>query len=258
MDDHITPAQTMILQKALTCGAAELFSLLQETDTDIIRAALKNPACSENHLLALLKRRDLREEQLKAVCNHPIAAESHALKISLAQHPATPAPQLTVLLSHLHLFDLVTMCQLPGVTADAKMAAERVIIQRLPGTPLGNKMTLARRATALVLDNLVKDGDQRIIAVCLDNPHLKESSLYQLAKNKATSPETISLIARHPRWQGRPNLKQAILGNPRTPTVWFTLFLPTLTTSELKRLATTSLTVQQKKEVHHELKRRAI
>ena len=257
MDDHITPAQTQILQQALCCDATELFGVLQETDTDILRAALKNPVCSENHLLTLLKRRDLREEQIKVICHHPITAESHQLKIALAQHPATPAPQLANLLPHLYLFDLVTLCQLPGVTADAKMAAERVIVQRLPGTPLGNKVTLARRATALVLDTLVREGDPRIVAVCLDNPHLKESSLYQLAKNRATSPETISLIARHPRWQGRPNLKQAILGNPRTPTVWFTLFLPSLTTSDLKRLTAANLTVQQKKEVHLELKRRA-
>jgi hypothetical protein len=258
MSDHISADLARQLHHALTCGGDELFTLLQEKSTDVLHAALKNPACAENHLLALLKRRELKEEEVKTLFGHPVAQASHAVKVALAHHPATPAPQLANLLPQLHLFELVTLCHLPGATADLKTAAERAIIQRLPGIQLGSKITLARRATALVLEALVKEGDPLVIAPSLDNPHLKEGSLYQLIRSSTTSQETLSLIARHPRWQSRPNLKLAILGNPRTPSVWFTRFLPSLTTAELKRLVASSITSAQKNEVRLEMKRRGI
>lgn len=258
MTDHLTAEAALILKNALTCSADELFRQIQDATGDTLKVALKNPACSENHLLTLLKRRDLQEDLLKAIGKHPIALENHQVHVAIAHHPATPAQQLAGLLKQLYLFELASLCTLPGATADMKMAAERTIILRLPGTPLGNKITLARRATAQVLEALVKEGDPQIIGVCLDNPHLKESSLYQLIKSSRTSPETLSLIARHPRWQGRPNLKLAILSNSRTPTIWFTHFLPSLTTAELKRLSTTGITAVQQKEIRCELKRRGV
>lgn len=258
MTDHLTAEDAVILKHALTCSAEELFRQLQDATGDTLKVALKNPACSANHLLALLKRRDLQEDQLKAIGKHPIAVENHQVKVAITHHPATPAPQLAGLLKQLYLFELTSLCTLPGATADMKMAAERTIILRLPGTPLGNKITLARRATAQVLEALVKEGDPQILGICLDNPHLKESSLFQLIKSSRTSPETLSLIARHPRWQGRPNLKLAILGNSRTPAIWFMQFLPSLTTAELKRLAATSLNAGQQKEIRCELKRRGV
>ena len=44
------------------------------------------------------------------------------------------------------------------------------------------------------------------------------------------------MVARHPRWQHRPNLRLAILKNPKTPPVWFTLFLPHLPLNDVKGL----------------------
>jgi hypothetical protein len=122
------------------------------------------------------------------------------------------------------------------MTADQKLAAERAIILRLPTTPLGNRLTLARRATATLLEALLKEGDSRVVEVCLTNPRLKEGVLYQFLRGGAATAETISMVARNPRWQGRPNIREAILTNPRTPLVWFHLWLPAMKGPDLRRL----------------------
>lgn len=246
-----------LLHRALTAQGDELLVILEQAPLDVVQAALKNPALGESHLLLILKRSDLKEEQIKGICKLAIAEESHTLKLAIARHHSTPAPQLLGILPQLYLFELLNFCHIPGITPDQKLAAERSIIQRLPVTPLGNKLTLARRATPLVLEALLKEGDPRVVEVCLTNPRLKEGALYQFLRSSAAKADTISMVARSPRWQNRPNLREAILTNPRTPLIWFTLWLPTMARSELRRLiASSRMTPQQKKVVEEALGRR--
>lgn len=245
------------LHKALTAGAGELFQVLQDPSAEVLRAALRNPALSEEHLLALLRRRDLPEDLIKAIYQQERTAASHRLKLALAQNPGTPGTVVLAILPHLHLFELLNLCLLPGVTPDQRYAAERQILQRLGNTPLGNKLILARRGTSTLVGELVKEGDPRLLEACLANPRLKEISLLQFLGGPNADAETISMIARHPRWQSRPNLRLAILKNRRTPPVWFTLFLPRLVTPELHALlASRRLDPNQHRLVEEELRKR--
>ncbi|ABQ25047.1 hypothetical protein Gura_0839 [Geotalea uraniireducens Rf4] len=245
------------LHHALTADKNELRQVLQSPSMEVLRAALKNPSLDEAHLLALLERRDLSEELLKAVFSLPAVGESHNLKVAVVRNPNTPGQVTLALLPHLYLFELVTICYLPGVTPDQKLAAERAVIQRLPGTPLGNKLTLARRGTANIIEALLREGDAQIIDACLTNPRIKESAIFQFLSSAKASAETISLIARHPRWKTRPNLITALLRNQKTPVVWYNLFLPTLNTAEIRNLlASQRLSQTQKVAVEEELKRR--
>lgn len=243
-----------LLQKALTATGDELLAILQQSPLEIVRTALRNRALTENHLLAMLRRHDLGEEQLGAICRLSITESSHNVKVAVARHPNTPSQELLKILPQLHLFELLSFCLLAGISPDQKLAAERTIIQRLPLTPLGNKLTLARRATANLLETLLKEGDPRLVEICLTNPNLKEGAIFQFLRSGAATAETISLVARNPRWQNRPNLKEAILTNPRTPLIWFTLWLPGMKVAEMKRLITSNrLTSRQKKAVEERL-----
>jgi hypothetical protein len=245
------------LYRALTAGREELFQVLEDPSMEVVRTALKNPVLDDNHLLALLGRRDLSEDILGVICRLEAVVASHSLKVAVAQNPATPGSQLAALLPHLYLFELVTLCSLPGMTPDLKVAAERAIIQRLPTTPLGNKLTLARRGTSAVMDSLMREGDPRFLEACLDNPRLKESAVFSFLSGPNAAPDTISMVARHPRWKNRVSLQCAMLKNPKTPGIWFTIFLPHLSLNDVRTLkASTRLTPAQKRLVIEELKRR--
>ena len=254
----LDPGLARRLHGALTAGPDELFQLVQDPAPEILRIVLKNPRLAEDHLLALLKRRDLSEDLLKAVFRLEKVESSHRLKVALVYNPGIPGAVAQSLLPQLYLFELVNLCHLPGVTPDQKLAAERVIIQRLPTTPLGNKLTLARRGTSAVVAELLKEGDSRLVEVCLVSPRLKEVAILQFLGSSRATAETISSIARHPKWKSRPNLRLAILRNRHTPPVWFTLFLPALRTAEINGLlASRRLTPQQKTLVNDELKKRS-
>jgi hypothetical protein len=245
------------LRRALTVDGAELFPLLQDPSGEVLRTLLKNPRLSEEHLLVLLKRRDLSEDLLKAIAQLRPTDGGHRLKVALSRNPGIPGAMLRELLPQLYLFELLELCYLPGVTPDQKVAAERVILQRLPTTPLGNKLTLARRGTTSLVDALLKEGDIRLMEACLQNQRLREVSILQFLNGPQAAADTISAIARNPRWKGRPNVRMAILKNRKTPAIWFTLHLPALRTADLQALiASRRLAPAQKQLVNEELERR--
>ncbi len=245
------------LQRALRAGPEDLYQVMQDPSMEVLRAAFKNPALSEEHLLVLLKRRDLTEEIPRTIYRQQRIELSHRLLVALVQNPATPAPVSLTLLPRLHLFELVALLFLPWATPDQKLGAERQIVKRLPTVPLGNKITLARRGSSIVVEALLKEGEPRAVAACLDNPRLREVSILQFLASSGATAETISMVARHERWKSRPHLRLAILRNQKTPPVWYTLWLPSIPLRELHNLQVDRrLSARQKKMVVEEVKRR--
>ena len=257
--EHLDSTRAKRLAAVLNAGSEALFQLILETDQELLETLLHNPNLGDKHLLALLKRRDLPEHIPKRIYQQRQSDMSHALLLALTKNPTTPGSLVRNLLPRLRLFELVDICYLPGGTPDQKLAAERAILLRLPTMPLGNKITLARRATAAVVGEILKEGDPRTLEACLNNPRLKEAAVYQFLTGSRATATTISMIARHSRWQQRPNLRLAILKNRQTPTVWFTLWLPKLPIGVLNQLLSTRrLSPPQKKAIRLELHHRGL
>ncbi len=243
------------LRAALTADKDQLFSVVQSAGEDVLKAALHNPSLDEQHLQVLLKRRGLGSIPA-AIYNSRRLLESYPVKFALVCHPETPSHIVLTLIPLLYIFDLLKICLMPGISTDVHQAAERSIVQRIPTQPLGNKMTLAHRGSAAVVEALLREGLPTVVEACLDNPHLKEGSLHQFLTSAQATAETVSMVARHSRWKSRPNIRLAILKNPRTPAIWYTMFLPGLPSTTLRDLlASPRLTFAQKELVrqagHH-------
>lgn len=245
------------LYRALTAGREELPTLLEDPSRDVLKAVLKNPELDEPCLFLLLKRRDLSDDLLTAMYRLPLTEASHRLKVALVHHHATPDHIVLTLIPHLYLFELVTVCFLPGITPDRRLVAERALIKRLAETPLGSKISLARRAPSEVVEALLHEGQPQLMAACLDNPRLKQAAILRFLAGPGATAETISVVARHPRWKSRHELKLAILKNSKTPLVWFTALLPGLSLVEVKNIYVSSrISAAQKACVAEELLRR--
>jgi len=245
------------LYRAIKADREDILRLLEDPSMEVVKALLKNPDIDESCLLQLLKRRDLTEDVLKAVYRMSLTDTSHRLKVALVHHHASPDHIVLALIPHLYLFELVTVCLLPGATPDRRLVAERAIIKRLPEEPLGSKITLARRAPSAVVEALLCECLPQLVDACLDNPRLKQASIFKLMNGPGANAETISAVARHPRWKSRHELKVAILKNNKTPLIWFTALLPGLSLSEVKNIYISSrISAAQKVCVAEELLRR--
>ncbi len=243
------------LHQALTADKDQLYQVIQSVDGDLLMAALRNPALDEGHLLALLKRRGLVEAVFNAIYNGRKFTDSYKVTVALCCHPDAPLHIAQTLLPQFFIFDLIKVCNLTYISPDLRILAERSVLQRLAAQPLGNKLTLARRGTATIVEALLREGaPPQLVEACLDNPRLKEGALHQFIASPLSTAETISMVARNGRWKGRPNIRLAILKNVRTPAVWFSQLLPGLPRMQLKELlAVQRLTSAQKSMIRNAL-----
>ena len=243
------------LQEAHTADKERLFTLILSSREEVLLAILRNPFLDHLHLQALLKRRGLGAV-ITAIHADKRFMEIGSIKCAVAAHPDTPPGIAQSLLSLLYIFDQLKLCYIPGVPPDTRIAAERKIVQQIPTQPLGNKITLARRGTAAILEALLREAQPKILEACLDNPHLKEGVLYQFLVSSVATAEAISQVARSNRWKSRPNIRLAILKNPRTPLIWFSAFLPGMAAATLHDLLVSPrLTYAQKELVRQAVSR---
>lgn len=255
--DAMNPALAARLHLALTASEDVLYDIVRDPSVDVLLAALKNPGLAPDHLKVLLRRTDLTEQIILAVSRTKLYEEHHGVRALVFRNAATPSHIAVSMVPQLHLFELVDAVLLATIPPDHRIAAERAVVQRLPSVPLGNRITLARRATATILEALLADGDSRLMEACLANPRLSEGSIARLLNGANATAEVISAIARHDRWKARPGVRRAILRNSRTPLIWFTLWLPSLPVTELRDLAiSTRLDLPRKRLVQEALEKR--
>jgi hypothetical protein len=172
---------------------------------------------SEDAALALVKRSDVTAEALAQLAKNPIASKSRKVLVALASHPRTPRHVSIPLLRGMFTFDLMNFGLTPAVAPDVKRAAEEQLIMRLESLPVGQKITLARRASGRVAATLLQSSDQRIISPALDNKQLSEALLVQALMKPRAPDRLFVLVSDHPTWQQRHEIQIALLRSQKTP-----------------------------------------
>jgi hypothetical protein len=175
------------------------------------------PGLTEDAALALVKNVDVTAEELARLAKNSIASKSRKLVVALASHPRTPRHVSIPLLRGMFTFDLMDLALTPAVAPDVKRVAEEQLIMRLESLPLGQRITLARRASGRVAAALLQTSDQRIISSALDNKQLTEVLVIQ-ALMKPRAPERLYVtVADHASWQLRREVQIALLRSENTP-----------------------------------------
>jgi hypothetical protein len=217
---------------------------------DLLRTAV-DPAFTEDLALALLKRADLPAEVLEQIAKSANALKSRKVKIALVSHPHTPRHVSVPLARQFYTFDLMKVALSPRVPADVKVAVDHVLISRLKTVTLGERLTLARRASgrvaaALLLevesgDGKIIDGktmdrkitdrktiagktiagntiaakavarDTRVMQAALENPRLTEALVINAVLGRAAGAALVQAVARHAKWSPRREIRAALL-----------------------------------------------
>ena len=201
---------------------------------DLLRTAA-DPALTEDLALALLKRADLPSEVLEQLAKNANALKSRKVKIALASHPKTPRHVSVPLTRQFYAFDLMKVALSPSVPADVKVAVDDVLIARLKTVTIGERLTLARRASgrvaaALLLDVATVDGKiiddktkkrkivdaetvarTRVMQAALENPRLTEALVINSVLRPTASAALVHAVARHAKWSRRREIRAALL-----------------------------------------------
>ena len=146
-------------------------------------------------------------------------------------------------------------------TVDARLEAkhkapERALERRGRPLSLGERRSLARTHRRDRLALITKDPHPAVIAVLLTNPHVTEPDIVAIAASRAALPESLALIAEHPKWSVSYAVKRALVQNPLTPLAAAIRIATTLTSADLKDIAELSILASPLREHARELLRR--
>jgi hypothetical protein len=179
--------------------------------------AANEDSLTEDLALALIKRLDLPADEIDRISRNAAAAKSRKVRIALAAHSRTPRRIAIRLIRELHTFDLMKFGLLPAVAADLKRAADQLLVSRLASITLGERISLARRCSALVAAALLLDKEARVWQTALENPRLTEAALAKSLQRSNATPSFVHAVCRHPKWSPRREIRVALLRNEKTP-----------------------------------------
>ena len=244
-------------ERALVATGEELASLLHHHASDVLLALLDNPALDESQLCLLLDRKDLPTEVLEAVAARKPLLKNYRVKRALAFHPRTPRLVGLRLVRELYLMDLVQLTLLPAAIPEMKISAEEQLIARLPQLPLGQKVTLARRGPGRVAGALLAEGHPQTLDVVLDNPHLTEAQVLKVLSREKLPQAAVQAISHHRKWSLVYNVRLALIRHPASTLSTILAFLPQLTVSDLRELASPGIVSESlRKYLQAEVERR--
>jgi hypothetical protein len=230
----MTAENIQILQ---TATGDDLVRLIHEQPSDTLLPILQNPALNESLLALLLQRKDLHSEFLAEVLQRRHFLKTYPVKKLLAFHPHTPRTDALRLLRELYLMDLVQFATSPATAPDLKRKAEDQVISKMAQLPVGQKITLARRSPARIAGALLADGQPAVVKVALTNPFLTEAQVLRVLAKDKLAPIVAQSIAQDPKWSHFYNVRIALLRQPSTTLATILAFLPELTVSDLRELA---------------------
>jgi hypothetical protein len=219
-----------------TASGEEFVRLIQETPAGELLPALDNPSLDEETLGLLLQRKDLPAEFLQEVLLRRHFLKNYRVKKALAFHPHTPRTEGFRLLRELYLMDLVQFAISPGVQADMKIKAEEQVITKLPQLPLGQKITLARRAPGRIAGALLAEGHLAVVKAALGNPNLTEAQVLRVLSRDRLSAIVVQSLSQDEKWSHVYNVRIALIRQSATTLTTILSFLPELTISDLREL----------------------
>jgi hypothetical protein len=192
-------------------SAAELSEIGQRD------AAESEIPLNEDAALALLQSADLAAAQIEQISKSAPAMKSRKVRLALAAHARTPRRVALRIIRELYTFDLMQFSRVPAAAADLKRLADELLISRLASVTLGERISLARRSSALVAAALLLDKESCVWQAALENPRITEASIVKALHKTGATPAFVEAVCRHGKWSLRHEIRIALLRNAHTP-----------------------------------------
>jgi hypothetical protein len=147
----------------------------------------------------------------------PRLLATYEVSREIARHPRAPLVLATRAVTTLFWRDHLEVALDTRVAPQVRRLAEARILERLPSLAVGERISLARRASAQVQAQLRRDPDLRVVRALLENPRLTEGVLLPLLIAPDTRADVLQMVAADRRWGARVEVRRALARHPRTP-----------------------------------------
>ena len=174
---------------------------------------------TEDLALAQLKDRDLAAEAIEEINQNAGLMKSRKVRAAVAAHPRTPRRLALRVIREFYTFELMQFAMTPAAAADLKRIAEELLVSRLAGMTLGERISLARRSSTLVAGALLLDKESQVWQPALENPRLTEAAVVKALQKTGASVAFVEAVSHHPKWSVRHEVQVALLRSAHTPLI---------------------------------------
>jgi hypothetical protein len=174
-------------------------------------------ALTEDLALAALKNPELSAEDIEKISKNSALLKSRKVRLRVAAHPRTPRRIALRMVRELYTFDLMQFSLMPTVPADLKRVAEEQLVARLASITLGERLSLARRSSALVAAALLLDKESPVWQAALENSRLTEAAIVKALQRSNATAAFVEAVSHHAKWSPRHEIRLGLLRNPHTP-----------------------------------------
>jgi transcription initiation factor TFIIIB Brf1 subunit/transcription initiation factor TFIIB len=219
-----------------TMGADAILAHLPEVDAEGLDHLLRNPAFTERHALALLKRPSLGGEVLARISQERALTKRYQVRVALANHPNTPRVLALELVHQLFWRDLLRVAENLRLQPQVRRAAEEILAETAEVLTLGEKIALARAATRGIILVLRKEKEPRVVEALLQNSRLVEEDILFMASRPTAPAHILQQIGANGKWSTRYPVRLALARHPNTPPGVALSFLTSFTERDLRVL----------------------
>jgi hypothetical protein len=199
--------------------------------------ALLERCVPDDSVLAKLLRRAVPVVLLEYLARTAPWNERPLVMGALCQNARTPRTLALALLPTLYWRDLAEIARSVWLAPSLRARAESLLVEKLPDLRLGDRVTLARLATAFVLRPLLGDLDRKVVVAALQNPQLREAELSAALQKTSTTRLLIEEAAVSSRWRENYAVRLALVLQARTPLPIALAQLTSLRVPDLRRVA---------------------
>lgn len=215
-----------------SCSVDQLYVAINSADVNILNACLENPLLNEMHVIAMLRNPFISQEIVRKICSNHTLISKYQVKAAVIHCPKTPYNLSSEYINYLFWRDLVAVAKDNRIDPRLRVAAERLIIEKMEELSIGEKIALSRIATQQLIKVLIKERDVKVLKELLINPFIVEDDVIRMittAKNASILVE----IANSQKWRFRYNIRKALVNNTLTPLGVSLNILPSLLKSDL-------------------------
>lgn len=203
-----------------------------------LRELLSEPV-DEQVLMAVL-RRAVPARFLELLATTEPWSERPRVLARVVLNPRAPRSLSLRLLAQLSWRELADVAAAAWVPAGVRLRTEALLREVVQDLRLGDRITLARLATAAVLPLLLLDDDRRVAEAALQNPRLREEDLVTVLKRDEVPRVLLETCAASSRWSLNYAMCLALVLQPRTPLSVAMLQISSLVPRDLRRVADTA------------------
>jgi hypothetical protein len=211
---------------------------LREVDEQELRSLVRSgfEGLGAADLRAVFSSPFLTEDVIREILAQPEALDNHEIRRALAAHRKTPVHEALRLVPTLYWSDLVDLGRDARARPQIRRAAHQAVFERYEGLAVGERVSIARRASVDLLSRVRHDPEPRVVQAMLENPRLTEGVLMPLMASGAARPDVLRVVAASERWVARYQVRRLLCRNRKTPRDVVLSLLPRLKKGDLRAI----------------------